>query len=368
MIQDTIVVGLDVHKTSIAVAVADGGGGEVRSLGTIPHTPEAVRKLVVRLGPASRMVCAYEAGPCGYAVYRQLTRLGVRCIVVAPSLVPAKPGERVKTDRRDATKLARLLRSGELTPIWVPDEEHEALRDLTRAREAAQADLLRARHRVIKLLLRLSIVTPSGIRVWGTKHRAWLQTIALPHPSGQIVLREYLLALDQAQERVQRLEREVALLTSTGRHAALILALQAMRGIGLVTAATLVAELGDLRRFRTPRQLMAYAGLVPREYSSGARQYRGRITKTGNSHVRHTVVQAAWHYRHAPGVWRNLRRRQVGQTEGVKALAWKGQDRLHRRYRRLVGRGKPPQKAAIAVGRELLGFVWAIGQHVTRAG
>jgi transposase len=281
MRKGTTYVGLDVHKETIAVAVAEGEGGEVRSLGLIPNRPEALRRLVGRLGPAKDLVCAYEAGPCGYAVYRFLTRLGVRCVVVAPSLIPTKPGDRVKTDRRDAAKLARLLRSGELTPVWVPDEEHEALRDLTRAREDARVDLLRARHRLSKFLLRLGLVPPAGVKPWGAKHRQWLQGLQLGRASQQVVLREYLLAVEQTQERLRRLEAELAEAARTSRHAAVIGALQALRGVGLVTAVTLVAELGDLQRFRTPREVMAYAGLVPREASSGPRQHRGAITKTG---------------------------------------------------------------------------------------
>ncbi len=364
MEKDSTYVGLDVHKETIAVAVAAGHGGEVRSLGLIPNGPEAIRKLIRRLGPAKHLTCAYEAGPCGYVLHRHLTRLGARCVVVAPSLIPTRPGDRVKTDRRDATKLARLLRSGELTPIWVPDEEHEALRDLTRAREDARVDLLRARHRLSKFLLRLGVVPPTGGKPWGVKHRQWLQGLHLVRASQQVVLREYLLAVDQVQERLRGLEAELVEAARTSRHAALIAALQALRGVGVVTAVTLVAELGDLHRFRTPRELMAYAGLVPSESSSGPRQHRGAITKTGNAHVRHVIVEAAWHYRHVPGVWGALRQRQAGQPEQIKAIAWQAQDRLHRRYRRLLGRGKARQQVVVAVARELLGFAWAIADAI----
>ena len=353
-------VGLDVHKETIAVAVADGGGGAARSVGTVPNLPEPVAKLVRRLGSASGLRVCYEAGPCGYTLQRQFRRLGVDCVVVAPSLVPIRPGDRVKTDRRDAIKLAGLLRSGQLTPVWAPDEEHEALRDLVRAREDASQDLLRTRHRLSKFLLRLGVRPAAGVRPWTVKHRLWLEGAQLPHASQQIVFREYLLALDQQKERMSRLDAELAQAASTSVHAALIAALQALRGVGLVTAATLVAELGDLRRFRPPRELMAYAGLVPSEHSSGSSQWRGRITKTGNAHVRRVAVEAAWHYRHAPGVFGTLRKRQAGQSETVKAISWKAQSRLHRRYRRMVGRGKLKQQVIVAVARELLGFVWAI--------
>lgn len=362
MLQDTIFIGLDVHKDSIAVAVADGRGGDPRSLGAIPSRPQAVRDLVRRLGPPQRLTAGYEAGPCGYTLYRQLTALGVRCLVVAPSLVPSKPGDRVKTDRRDATKLARLLRSRELTPVWVPDDAHEALRDLTRAREDARHDLLRARHRLSKLLLRLGIFPPQGTTAWSKRHHTWLETVTLPHPAQQVVFGEYRLAIEQLQQRIERLNAEIAEAAATSPHAPLIAAVQSLRGVGLVTAATLVAEVGDLTRFHTPRELMAYAGVVPSEYSTGARQRRGGITKTGNAHVRFVLVEAAWHYRHRPGVWGALRQRQRGQPARIKAIAWQAQDRLHRRYRRLVRRGKRPQQTVVAVARELLGFIWAIAQ------
>jgi transposase len=364
MVQDTIFIGLDVHKESIAVAVADTRGGDVRSLGVIPHTPEAVRQLLRRQGPARRLICGYEAGPCGYALHRQILKMGARCLVVAPSLIPTKPGERVKTDRRDATKLARLLRSGDLTPVWVPDEEHEALRDLARARDDARRDLLRSRHRLTKFLLRLGLVPPVGVKAWTRKYRDWVSRLHLPRASQQVVLREYLLTVDQGEERIRRLDAELAAAAATSPHAALIAALQSLRGIALTNAVTLVAELGDLRRFPTPRALMAYAGVVPSEYSTGGRQHRGTITKTGNSHVRYVAVEAAWHYRHAPGVFGALRVRQRGQPEQIKAIAWRAQDRLHRRYRRLVRRGKPPAQATVAIARELLGFAWAIAQEV----
>ncbi|MFQ5344057.1 MAG: IS110 family transposase [Anaerolineae bacterium] len=361
-------VGLDVHKETIAVAVADGGSSAARSIGTIPNRPEAVLALVRRLGRARGLRACYEAGPCGYTLQRQLTRLGVDCVVVAPSLVPVRVGDRVKTDRRDAMKLAGLLRSGQLTPVWTPDEEHEALRDLVRAREVASQDLLRCRHRLSKLLLRLGVRPPAETKPWTAKHRVWLQGLRLPHASQQIVLGEYLLALDQQKERVSRLDAEIAQAVSTSAHAALIAALQAMRGVGPVTAATLVAELGDIRRFRTPRELMAYAGLVPSEHSSGGSQWRGRITRTGNAHVRRVMVEAAWHYRHTPSVFGALRSRQSGQPETVKAIAWKAQSRLHRRYRRMVGRGKLKQQVVVAIAREMLGFVWAIAQAAADPG
>lgn len=364
MQKDTIFVGLDVHKDSIAAAFTEGSA-EVQFLGVIPNHPQALTKLMRKVGPFARLQVCYEAGPCGFVIYHQLTRLGIDCMVVAPSLVPRKPGDRVKTDRRDASMLAQMLRSQSLTAVWVPDEAHEALRDLSRAVEAAQGDLIRSRHRIRKLLLRQGIRAPEGVRAWTYRYREWLNSVALPHASQQVVLREMLLDLDQAKERRARLEAELEHEAERSPLADLIKAFQCMRGIKVVSATRLAAELGDLRRFTSPRQLMAYAGLIPSEHSSGSRIVRGRLTKAGNAHVRHVLVQAAWHSRHAPSTSAVLKRRQKGQPEKVIAIAWKAQDRLHRRFRRLVGKGKPPQKAVIAVAREMLGFLWAIAHEVT---
>jgi transposase len=354
-------VGLDVHKRTIAVAIADEGRGEVRSYGTIQNTPEAVAKLVKRLGPAAGLACCYEAGPCGYGLQRQLVGLGASCIVVAPSLIPRRPGERIKTDRRDAVKLARLLRSGELTAVWVPDAEHEALRDLSRAREAARDARHRARQPLWSLLLRLGVAEPTGTQRWSQRYWGWVRAMRLEQPLQQMVLADAIETVDVSTTRLKKLEGQVKAAATSGRHAPLIAALQSLRGVGVITAVTLVAELGDLSRFATPRPLMAYVGLVPSEHSSGSSQRRGRITKAGNSHARHVLVQAAWHYRHAPKLTRALQQRQVGQPEAVTDVAWRAQERLHARYRRLVGR-KGSQKAVIAVARELIGFVWALAQ------
>ena len=354
-------VGLDVHKATIAVAVADEGRGEVRGYKTITNSPEAVAKLVKELGPASRLVCCYEAGPCGYGLQRQLSGLGAACTVVAPSLSPTKPGDRVKTDRRDAAKLARLLRSGELTAVWVPDAEHEALRDLSRARERARDARHRLRQQLGKLLLRLGIAEPGGTKRWTRRYWAWLRTVRLAQPLQQVVLEDAIEAVEVATARLQRLEGQVKQAATSGPHAPLIAALQSLRGVGVVTAVTLVAELGDLGRFPTPRPLMAYLGLVPSEHSSGGSQRRGRITRAGNAHVRHVLVQAAWHYRHAPKLTRALAKRQAGQPTAVTDVARAAHERLHARYRKLAGR-KGRQKAVIAVARELAGFVWALAR------
>ena len=356
-------IGLDVHKATIAVAVAESGTGAARSRGTINHQPEAVAKLIRKLGPVEQLRCCYEAGPTGYGLYRQLIRLGVECIVVAPSLIPVKVGDQVKTDRRDAEKLARLLRSGELTAVWVPDEAHEALRDFTRLRESAKQDLHRARQQLGKFLLRLSVAPTTRLSRWSKAYRAWLGSLRLPQALEQATLEVYLEHLDESAARLAKLNAQLEELAVQHEQAPLIQAFACLYGVGVVTAITLVAELGDLSRFSSARALMGYIGLGPREHSSGGRVHRGAITKRGNSHVRRVVVEASWHYRHAPGVSPALQRRRRNQPAGVVAIADKAHARLHRRYRKLVGRGKLPQQAVVAVARELLGFIWAIARE-----
>lgn len=364
MHQDTIFVGLDVHKASISVAVAECERGDVRSLGTIPNTSDAIAKLVRHLGPATRLSCCYEAGPCGYGLQRRLTRMGATCIVVAPSLVPQKPGERIKNDRRDALKLARLLRSGDLTPVWIPDEGHEALRDLSRARSDAQVDLLRHRHQLGKFLLRQQLAPDKNLTPWTKGYRAWLEALHLPLPSHQIVLRDYVASIDRAEARLTEFDKELALQAAHSPQAGVIAGLQAFRGIALTTAIVLVAELGDLRRFPSARDLMGYTGLVATEDSSADRHHRGHITKTGNAYVRHVLVEAAWQYQRPPGVWGALKKRQTGLPPALVAHSWKAQQRLHRRFRRLIHRGKLPHVAVVAIARELAGFIWAAAQHL----
>jgi transposase len=367
MKKGTRFVGLDVHKDTIAVAVAEEGG-EVRSVGTIPNKLDAVRRMVRKLEGPERLVVCYEAGPCGYVLYWQMAKLGVRCVVVAPTLIPVKAGDRVKTDRRDAEKLARLLRAGDLTPVWVPDAEHEALRDLVRAREAAKADQRRARQRLLKFLLRRGCVQPAKMRSWTDTHREWVMTLRFPQRALEETLTDYATEVDHQHERVARLERGIdeAVEKVPALMRAVIDALQALRGVSKLTATTLVAEVGELSRFERASQLMGYSGTVPSEHSSGGKTHRGGITKTGNSHLRRVLVEAAWTYRHRPRIYGALRTRQESIEEPVKEIAWKAQNRLHRRYRRLAERGMPHQKVVIAVGRELLGFIWAIGVHVER--
>jgi transposase len=365
--KSTRFIGLDVHAESIAVAVAEPNG-EVRSLGTIPHEADAVRKLIRKLCPLETLRVCYEAGPCGYALYWQLTQLGVACVVVAPTLIPVRAGDRVKTDRRDAQKLARSFRSGDLTPVWVPDAAHEALRDLVRAREAAKRDQLRARHRLQKFLLRHGRRPPTGVKPWTRRFRAWIGGLSFEQLAQEATRLDYLTEVDHAADRVERLERAIdaALAAAPAAMRQLIEALQALRGIAQVAAATLVAEVGPPSRFDHPRQLMGYSGAVPSEHSSGPRPRRGHITKTGNAHLRRVLIEAAWAYQHRPGLGPTLRRRQRHLSEAIKAIAWKAQHRLHSRYRRLTGRGKPKQHVVTAVGRELLGFIWAIGLQVER--
>jgi transposase len=357
-------VGLDVHKETIAIAVADRGTSAPRSVGVIRNDLDELRKALRRLGSSAQLRVCYEAGACGYVVYRFLERLKIDCVVVAPSLIPRKPGDRIKTDRRDALALARLLRSGELTATWVPNREHEALRDMVRAREDAVEDRMRARHRLSKFLLRLGITAPAGIRAWSTRYRQWLDNLRFDRAAQQLVFTEYRHSLEELDQRIVRFEKELEPLAKGSPHAQTIAALQAMRGIKLITAATIVSEVGDVGRFQTPRQLMAYAGLIPSEHSSGARVRRGGITKCGNGHLRRVLVEAAWHARHLPAVSDGLRRRQKETHPQVCTIAWSAQQRLHKRYRNLCARGKRPQQVVVAVARELLGFVWAVGQVI----
>lgn len=369
MTKGTRFVGLNVHAQTIAVAVAEPGrDGEVRSVGTIPNTPEAVRKTIKKLGPLERLAICYEAGPCGYGLYWQLTQLGVKCEVVAPTLVPIRSGDRVKTDRRDAEKLARCYRSGDLTAVWVPDAEHEALRDLVRARESAKENQRRARQHVRHLLLRHGRQPPTKMTAWTGKYETWLRTVHFEQPALEATMLDYLSEVQHARDRVERLERAIdaAVEKAHPKMQEVIAALQALRGIAKVSAVTLVAELAELSRFDRPRQLMGYVGVVSGEHSSGDHVRRSAITKTGNAHVRRIVGEAAWAYKNRPAVYAALRKRQAGQSEEVKAIAWKAQHRLYGRYWKLTGKGKPHQKAVTAVARELLGFIWAIGTHVER--
>jgi transposase len=359
-------LGMDVHAETITIAIAEAEG-EVRRLGTIPNREEAIRKLIKKLGPVEELRACYEAGPTGYVLYWQLCQLGVKCDVIAPTLVPVKVGDRVKTDRRDAVKLARCYRAGDLTAVWVPDEGTEALRDLVRAREAAKQDQLRARHRLSKFLLRHGQRPALKIKAWTQVYMAWVKQIRFQQPAQQATLQDYLHEVEHLGERIRRLEKaiEEAVKLAPLQLQEVVRGLQALRGIAQISAVTIATELGEVSsRFQTARGLMAYSGAVPSEDSSGKRSKRGSITKTGNAHLRRIVVEAAWSYRFRPAVGPALRKRQEGLAQPIKEIAWKAQNRLYKRYSELAAAGKDQRKIITAVGRELLGFIWAISVHV----
>jgi transposase len=357
-------VGLDVHMKTIAVSVAEAKGGEVRYFGEIANTPEAVTKLVrqLRKGEASLSLC-YEAGPCGYGLYRQLREMGLECVVVAPSLIPKKAGDRVKTDRRDSLALARLHRAGELTAVWVPDGQQEALRDLTRAREDMKHLQRQAKQRLLAFLLRHG-KRYEGKSKWTQAHHRWLEDVKFAQPVQQIVFQEYVDTVKAMGKRVDALDQQIETAAAESVFWPVIEALMALRGVSLLTATTIVAEIGDLKRFASAPQLMAYLGVVPSEHSSGGTKSRGGITKTGNGHVRRVLVEAAWTYRHPARKTAVLQRRAECTSEAVQEIAWKAQTRLCKRYRLFEVRGKLKVQACTAIARELAGFIWAIGQAV----
>jgi transposase len=363
--KSVLYVGLDVHKMSMDVAIAEPGtAGQTRYYGRIGGDLEALDRVTRKLkAQGAELRFAYEAGPCGYQVYRHLTAQGHSCLVAAPALIPRRPGDRLKNDRRDALTLARLFRAGELTPVKVPDADDEAMRDLSRAREDAISVERRAKQRTGALLLRHGRRYP-GKTTWGRGHWRWLLQQVMEHPAQQIVLQEYLDAVREASARVQRLTGQIRELIPQWRRGPLVAAYQALRGVSLIVAVTVVAEVGDLSRFNNPKELMAYLGLVPSEHSSGATVRRGRITKTGNGHARRVLVEAAWAYRLRARVTRPLLQRQEGLPETIRQLAWKAQLRLCARYRRLLARGKAKQTIVTAIARELAAFIWAIGRAV----
>lgn len=357
MTKDITYVALDDSKRVIVAGILRRSD-PVPELRQIPNDPRLIRRLFARLKREGPVRACYEAGPSGYALYRQLTALGVPCQVIAPALTPRKPGDRIKTNRRDAVKLVRLFRAGELTSIYVPNEADEAVRDLLRCREDLQDDLLRWRHRLLKFLARHGRVYHDG-RNWSHRHWAWLRSQRVEDPVLARTFHEYLFTVEQLLARRADLEREIDTLAQREPYREPVGWLRCFRGIGTLSALTLLMEVGDFARFRSPRELMAYLGLVPSEYSTGERERRGRITKAGNSHARRVLIEAAWHYRHAPRLGRSLAVRSRGQPKAVLAQAWKAQHRLHRRYRHLVGRGKRPPVAVVAIARELVGFLWA---------
>jgi transposase len=360
-------VGLDVHKADVVVAVAEGGlRGDVRDYGRIANTPAALSRLVGKLARDGVILrFCYEAGPCGYGIQRQLSASGHECVVVAPSLIPKRPGDRVKTDRRDAASLAKLHRAGELTAVWVPDAGHEAIRDLVRARLDAVHALRRARQQLSGFLLRQGC--HYGRPAWTKLHRRWLAGLKFEQATQHIVLEDYIQAVEAAEARRDRLTAQIGASLPNWTLAPVVAALQTMRGMALVNAATLIAELGDLARFADPCQLMAYLGLVPSEHSSGSSVKRGGITKAGNAAARRVLIEAAWTYRFPAKLSRELLLRQESQPKPIREIAWKAQLRLCARYRKLARTGKPANVVATAIARELAGFVWAVARQISAA-
>jgi transposase len=369
MTEDITYVGLDTHKETISVALARAGrSGVVQHFGQIANRPAAVERLARKLaeGGHRRLRFSYEAGPCGYGLHRHLHELGHDCIVAAPSLIPRAPGERVQTDRRDAMKLARQDRAGELVAIWVPDAAHEAMRDLVRGREAAVETLMRARQQLLGFLLRQGRIYP-GKTHWTQAHRRWLASLAFEHLAQRTLFHEQIEAIGEAQGRRDRLTGQIESLVAPWERAPLVAALMAMRGIALVSAMTLVAEIGDFRRFAKPCQLTAFLGLVPSEASSGKRVRRGAITRAGNARVRRILDEAAWSYLGKPRIGLALGQRQAALAKPVRDIAWKAQLRLCHRFRHLLAKGKSRPLAVTAVAREMVGFLWAIARQVEPA-
>lgn len=354
-------VGMDVHKESISVAVLEGDRRDGRPTVTVPNDAKQLRRLFGRLKKEGEVRACYEAGSCGYEVHRLLASMGISCDVIAPSLIPVRVGNRIKTDRRDAEKLAGLFRAGQLTSIRVPTEAEEALRDLVRCREDMREDVLRERHRLLKFLLRHGRVFHDG-RHWTLAHWAWLRRQRFDDPAAQTVFVEYLGRLESTLDRTKALDQELARAADREPYKTPVARLRCLRGIDTVSAISLVAEICDFARFKHPRELMAFLGLVPSEHTSANKQRRGSITKTGNGHARRILVEAAWHYRHQPRRSTTIQARWRGQPKAVVDHAWKAQERLHRRHFRLTSRGKPSQVATVAVARELCGFVWAIAR------
>jgi transposase len=362
-------LGMDVHAATIAVAIAEADG-EVRSLGTIVNREDSIRKFVKRLGSPEQLRACYEAGPTGFALYWQLAQLGVECAVIAPTLVPRKPGDRVKTDRRDALKLARSHRCGDLTAVWVPDAASEALRDLVRQREAAKQDQLRARHRLTKFLLRTGQRAPLGLKAWTERYMRWLAQVRYAQPAQEVTRLDCMNEVEHMSLRVKRLEEAILEVVKQASPAMqeLIRGLQALRGVAHISAVTIAAELGHISsRFESARKLMGYCGVFPSEDSSGKRKRQGGITKCGNAHLRRIVVESAWCYRHLPRVGEKLRKRHEGVPPAIIEIAWKAQNRLHKRYTKLSMAGKDQRKVMTAVARELLGFIWAIAIKAEQA-
>jgi transposase len=362
---NTLFIGLDVHMESIVISLADDHNSEVRRYGKTGGCLSDFNKILRKLVSTGKdLFFCYEAGPCGYDLYRFIVAQGHQCIVVAPSLIPKKPGDKVKTDKRDADQLARLLRAGELTPVYVPNAEDEAIRDLSRAREDALLGLKSARQRLKSFLLRHNI-RYSGTANWSETHLRWLaDEVHLQFAAQKIVFQEYLNTVTESKHRLDRIEQEIRYHTQQWRLYPVVEALMALRGVKMVVAVTIVAELGDLTRFENPKQLMSFLGLTPSEYSSGDRQKRGAITKTGNQHARRVLIEGAWSYRFPAKVSRQMQKRQENLPLNIRDVAWKAQVRLTRRFQTMATRGKPSNVVVVAIARELVAFMWAIAQQV----
>ena len=361
-------IGFDTAKKKHAVAIADvGREGEIRYLGEIDSSPLTIERMIRKLaGRYEKLHFCYEAGPTGYGLYRQVRGLGHHCTIVAPSLIPKKSGERVKTNRRDAVTLARLFRAGELTSVWVADTVHEAVRDLVRARETASQDLRRKRQQLLSFLLRHGRIF-SGRQHWSRAHLRWLAQQKFDHPAQQIVFQDAVDAIDDAAARLRRLDAQVAAIVPSWSMAPVVEAYQAMRGVSFAVAVTFVAEIGDLRRFDNPRQLMAFLGLVPSERSTGERVRRAGLTLAGNKRARRVLIEGAWSYRYPARVSQTLQARLEGLPKAVREIAWKAQIRLCARYRRLNAAGKKLPVVIAAIAREMAAFLWAIARHVAPA-
>jgi transposase len=358
-------IGLDTHKDSITIARADPGREPGRIVAKVPHDVAKLIKQLARIGTPQQLHIVYEAGPTGFGLQRRLAQLGYSCEVIAPSKTPRAPGCRVKTDNRDAIGLAQGSRAGELHAIWIPDPADEAMRDLSRAREDAVRACTQAKQQLGGFLLRHDL-RYAHTKAWTKAHWAWMGTLNLGGDAAQTAFTEYVLAVQAAMQRVQRLNQALQDSVSGWRFEPVVAALQALRGVALVTAVGIVAEIGDLSRFEHPRKLMGYLGLVPSEDSSGDRVRRGSITKTGNSHARRLFTEAAWNYRHKARIGREALQRQDQLSEAVRATAWKAQLRLTKRYTTLTSRGVHANKVCVAIARELSGFVWAVGMQAMR--
>jgi transposase len=363
----TAFVGMDVHKDSTVIGTAQSGREPARFVGTVGPQLPPLLKVLAHLGPPEALLIVYEAGPCGYGLARELRARGYTCEVVAPAKIPRRPGERIKTDRRDALRLAQWARSGELVNVTVPDERDEAIRDLARAREDATRARLKGRQQLKAMLLRHGY-RYAGKSSWTLAHARYLSTVSFAHPAQNIAFVEYRQTVSEAHERVERITQALRVQAEGWRMRPVLEALMSLRGIDFVAAITLVAELGDLKRFAQPRELMSFLGLVPSEHSSGASRHPGEITKTGNGHARRILIEAAWNYRFPARVSLVLQKRQQSQPKPIRDIAWRAQLRLCQRYRRLSARRLHPNKVCVAIARELAGFIWDIARQVQPRG